>query len=178
MLKNTRDRYAGSVILLHWLMLFLIVAVYVFMALHHDAPKGTDLRATYKYWHMALGLGVLLLVLIRLGLRLQAGPAPVINPAPARWILASSHVMHLALYGFMIIMPLLGWLYLSLRGASIPFGLPPLVGESKDIAHYFKETHEAIGELGFFLIALHAAAALLHHYFLKDNTLKRMTFKR
>lgn len=178
MLKNATDRYAPSVVLLHWLMLFLIVAVYVFMALHHEAPKGSEIRATYKYWHMALGLSVLFLVLVRIVLRFKAGPAPAIHPAPAPWILSSSHVMHLILYGFMVIMPVLGWLYLSTRGASIPLGLPPIAAEHKDIAHYFKDTHEAIGELGFFLIALHAAAALLHHYFLKDDTLKRMLFKR
>ncbi len=34
--------------------------------------------------------------------------------------------------------------------------------------------HEAIGEFGYYLIGLHAAAALYHHHFMKDNTLLRM----
>lgn len=40
------------------------------------------------------------------------------------------------------------------------------------------EVHEVIGTLGYFLIGLHAAAALFHHYFIKDNTLVRMLPRR
>jgi len=34
--------------------------------------------------------------------------------------------------------------------------------------------HETLAPLGYWLIGLHAAAALFHHYLLKDNTLMRM----
>jgi cytochrome b561 len=37
-----------------------------------------------------------------------------------------------------------------------------------------KEVHETIGTIGYFLIGLHAAAALAHHYLWRDNTLLRM----
>lgn len=32
----------------------------------------------------------------------------------------------------------------------------------------------ALNSIGYFLIGLHAAAALFHHYLLRDNTLRRM----
>ena len=85
--------------------------------------------------------------------------------------------MHYALYGFMIAMPLAGWLMLSAAGKNIPFfGLqwPALMGESNNIAEFIKEIHETGGTLGYFLIAFHAAAALIHHYLLRDDTLRRM----
>jgi cytochrome b561 len=34
--------------------------------------------------------------------------------------------------------------------------------------------HETLAPLGYWLIGLHAVAALFHHYFLKDDTLRRM----
>ncbi|MEO8857686.1 MAG: cytochrome b/b6 domain-containing protein, partial [Burkholderiaceae bacterium] len=37
-----------------------------------------------------------------------------------------------------------------------------------------KDIHETIGTIGYYLIGLHAAAALFHHYVLRDNTLARM----
>jgi cytochrome b561 len=77
----------------------------------------------------------------------------------------------------MIGMPLLGWLTLSAQGKQIPlFGLhlPPLMAEQKSIADWSKEIHEVLGTVGYFLIALHASAALYHHYFVRDNTLRRM----
>jgi cytochrome b561 len=77
----------------------------------------------------------------------------------------------------MIGMPLLGWLLLSAGGKPIPFfGLefPALIGEDKGFARQVKEIHEAIGTIGYFLIGIHALAALYHHYVMRDNTLRRM----
>ncbi len=85
--------------------------------------------------------------------------------------------MLVALYALMIGMPLLGWLTLSAEGKPIPFffvQLPALVNESKSVADWAKELHETGGTIGYFLIAMHAAAALFHHYVVGDNTLRRM----
>lgn len=86
-------------------------------------------------------------------------------------------VMHAMLYALMLGLPLLGWLYLSAAGKPIPFfgfNLPALVAENKALAGSIKEIHQTVGTAGYFLIALHAAAALLHHYVIRDNTLQRM----
>ncbi len=67
----------------------------------------------------------------------------------------------------MIVMPLLGWATLSAEGDPILFfGLPifPIAPASKSLAELFKETHTTIGDIGYFLIGAHAAAALYHHY--------------
>ena len=85
--------------------------------------------------------------------------------------------MLVALYAFMIGMPLLGWLTLSAEGKAIPFffvRLPALINASKFVAEWAKEIHEAGSALGYFLIGGHAAAALFHHYVVRDNTLRRM----
>lgn len=169
-------RYGKASIALHWLMLVVIAVVYACMELRGNFPKGSDLREGLKTWHFMLGLSVLLLVAVRVVLRLS-GNTPPIQPAPPRWQAVLSHVMHLALYVLMIGMPLLGWLTLSAEGKPIPFffaHLPALVNESKSVAGWVKELHEAGGTIGYALIALHAAAALFHHYLVRDNTLRRM----
>ena len=89
--------------------------------------------------------------------------------------------MHLALYALMIGMPLMGWFVLSAQGKAITvfgFELPSLVGESKSIAGWAKELHEAGGTIGYLLIGLHAAAAVFHHHVVGDNTLRRMLPRR
>jgi cytochrome b561 len=85
--------------------------------------------------------------------------------------------MHLALYVFLIVMPVLGWLTLSAKGKVIPFfglELPPLIGLDKFLGGELEDIHETIGTIGYYLVGLHAAAALFHHYFLRDDTLLRI----
>lgn len=174
--KNTEDRYGTLSIAMHWLMLALLVAVYACILLREVYPKGSDPREALKTWHFMLGLGVFGLVFIRLAIRLL-GASPKIVPAPGIWQHRLAALMHLALYLFMIAMPLLGWLTLSAAGKTIPFfglELPALVGEDKEFAGTLKDLHETIGEIGYYLIGLHALAALFHHYVIRDNTLLRM----
>jgi cytochrome b561 len=174
--RNTTSRYGSVSIGLHWLTLLLIAAVYACIELRGNFPKGSDIREGLKAWHFMLGLSVLVLVAIRAVLHVT-DTTPRIDPEPPRWQSRMATVMHFALYALMIGMPLLGWLTLSADGKQIPFfglQLPPLVGENKVVADWAKEIHEVGGTIGYFLIGLHAAAALYHHYFVRDDTLQRM----
>lgn len=176
-LKNSEARFGPLIIGMHWLMLLLLALVYACMELRGFATKGTDLYNSVKSLHFSLGLCVIALVVLRIVFRLMAGAEPGIKPAMPRWQEALAHLMHYALYGFMIVTPLLGWLTLSAGGKPIPlFGLnvPPLVGADKALATQVKEWHELLATVGYFLIGLHAAAALFHHYISRDNTLVRM----
>jgi cytochrome b561 len=175
--KNSDIRYGSWVIGLHWLMLALLAAVYACMELRGLAPKGSDLRAGLKPLHFLLGLSVLALVMVRLAVRWRAGAAPGIQPPVPAWQDKLAHLMHLLLYVFMIVTPILGWLTLSAEGRPIVlFGLhvPSLIGADKALSEQLQDVHEALATAGYFLIGLHAAAALAHHYVVRDNTLLRM----
>jgi cytochrome b561 len=180
MWKNTADRYGTLSIGLHWLMLLLMVAVYGVIELRELYPKGSDPREAMKAWHFSLGMAVFVLVWLRLLVRV-ASPAPRIDPEPSAWQGLSAKVAHAALYVLMIGLPLCGWLVLSGAGKPIPFfglQLPALIGENKELAKQLKELHEVVGVAGYYLIGLHAAAALFHHYIQRDNTLTRMLPRR
>lgn len=178
--KNTTIRYGSISVGIHWLMLLLFIAVYASIELRTFFPKGSDPREALKVWHFMLGLLVFVLVWPRIAARfLEADPA--IEPAPAQWELLSAKLMHVALYAFMVAMPLLGWLLLSASGKPIPFfglELPALIDKNKDAANLLKELHETMGTAGYYLIGLHAAAAFYHHYVKRDNTLLRMLPER
>ena len=178
--KNTADRYGSLSIAMHWLMLLLLVAVYATINLRELYPKGSDPREAMKHWHFMLGLSVFVLVWLRLALRLS-GPTPQIQPTIGVWQHRAAITMHVALYLFMVVMPVLGWLTLSAKGKTIPFfglELPALVSTNAALADWANEIHETIGTVGYYLVGLHAAAALLHHYVLRDNTLLRMLPRR
>lgn len=178
--RSSTDRYSAASIALHWIMLLLLAAVYAAMELREYYPRGSDPRETLKSLHYMLGLTVLLFVAIRIYARATRRAPPIVPPL-RNWQRAAAGVTHLALYALMIAMPIAGWVILSAEGTPVPFWgltLPPLVAESKALAHQVEEVHETIGKIGYFLIGIHAAAALLHHYVVRDNTLLRMIPRR
>jgi cytochrome b561 len=52
--------------------------------------------------------------------------------------------------------------------------LPPVVAPDKVLAKQTMAAHEFVGYILLALIALHAAAALFHHFVLGDNVLRAM----
>jgi cytochrome b561 len=75
-------------------------------------------------------------------------------------------------------MPLSGWVMSSARGFPVSwFGfiqLPDLVPKSKPLYEAMLETHQALAWMLGAVVFLHVAAALKHHFMLKDNVLRRM----
>lgn len=175
--RNGDLRFSGALVALHWATLLLLVATYACIELRELYPKGSDPRELLKAWHYILGVAVLPLTGVRLALAALAGRAPPVHPAPPQWQRAVAAAVHAALYAFLVAMPLLGWLLLSLEGQSVHLGglaLPPLAAKDGDLAEAVEALHETLGVAGYWLIGLHAAAALFHHYWQRDDTLRRM----
>jgi cytochrome b561 len=174
--KNTNQHYGTLSIALHWLMFLLMAAVYATIELRELFPKGSDPRETLKSLHFMLGLSVLLLVTLRIYAKVTS-VTPIVTPGLSPIQDYAAKLGHLALYGLMVAMPVLGWLMLSAAAKPIPFfglELPALLAENKDLAKSLKEIHETIGVIGYYLIGIHVLAALYHHHIRKDNTLTRI----
>lgn len=170
------QRYSSLSIALHWLTLALLIGVYACIELREMYPRGSGPREALKMWHFTLGLTVFVVVWVRFAARVM-GKTPPIVPAAPSWQMVVAAIVEFSLYGLMVILPLLGWLTLSAEGDAIPFfglQLPALVAENKPLAQRAEELHVTLATIGYFLIGLHAAAALFHHYVQRDNALKRM----
>lgn len=170
------ERYSGASVAMHWLMVLCFVGIYAAINLADFFEKGSFGRTLLRDTHFSLGLLVFALVWVRMALRV-VGVTPPIVPAPPVWQQKLGKAVHGLLYLLMVLMPLIGWAVLSARGRAIPFfglSVPPLLGEDRALGRQIMSIHELGGNLGYFLIGGHAAAALFHHYFVKDNTLRRM----
>ena len=161
---------------LHWMMLLLLIGVFTCILLIDSFPENSSTETLLRTSHFTLGLTVFALVWVRLLVKLLSR-APVIEPPIPRWQDRMSKVVQALLYGLMFCMPVLGWLSLSAAGKAIPFfgwQLPALIAQNKNLEEIIKSVHEAGAATLFALVGIHAAAAFHHHYFLRDNTLRRM----
>jgi cytochrome b561 len=176
---TSSQRFSFPSIAMHWLVVLVFVGIFVAVNLIDVFPKGSDSRQLAKTMHFSLGLLVFGLFWLRIALRFL-GNTPDIVPAPPAWQEKLAKLGHLALYAIMVLMPLVGWAALSAFGKPIPFfgmELPALLAPDKELGRSIMEVHELGGNLAYFLIGGHAIAALYHHYFMKDNTLRRMSLR-
>jgi superoxide oxidase len=178
MITSTISRYHPGLRRLHWLMAVLVLAAYLLIEQRGLFPRGTPQRAAMVQAHFWVGLSILLLAAWRLGLRMRS-VVPPITPALPAWQAMPAKLLHLALYAFIVVMPLLGlataWtdgkvLYLPFTDLAVPSLLAP----DKDLAHRLEDLHGTIGEIFYWVIGLHILAALYHHWWRRDDTLRRM----
>ena len=177
---STHARYRPPLVALHWLTLLLLSGVYATIELRGLFPRGSDARELIKTAHFFLGISVFGLTLLRLLVRVSS-PTPPIAPVPPTWQRLAAGTMALALYGLMLVTPVLGYLLLNAEGTSPTLGgwaLPSLMAAQETLGDGLKEWHETIAVAGYWLIGLHALAALYHHHVRHDDTLLRMTFRR
>ena len=161
---------------LHWLMAVLILGLLALGLYMSDLPLSPQKLELYS-WHKWAGVTVFGLVWLRLLWRLTHRPPALpdtLSPR-MRWV---AHAGHWALYGLMVVIPLSGWLMSSAKGfQTVWFGvwpIPDLIGKDKALGDFLKEAHEALNSLLMLTLAGHVAAALWHHFVLKDDTLRRM----
>ncbi|MEH2920403.1 cytochrome b561 [Samsonia erythrinae] len=171
-----KGKFAPSQIALHWLVFILLIVTYAAIELRGFAERGSLLRTVMIVTHFSCGVTVLLLMATRLFLR-HRHASPAITPPPPRWQSALGSLTHAILYALFVTLPILGVISRYYRGRDwMLFGIDMPTSATPDLA--LAKTligwHETLAALGYWLIALHAAAALFHHYVMKDNTLLRM----
>jgi cytochrome b561 len=170
------ERWGAVSQLFHWACAALIVALGS-LGLYMTELTSQVARIRLYALHKSLGLTLLALVLLRLLWRwTHTVPGPV--PGTKRHLRLAADGMHGLLYTLMIAMPLTGWLINSTSGYPLQwfrlFNLPAIAAKDEHLNGIAKALHE----FGFWtlvvLVAGHVGAALYHHVFLQDGTLRRM----
>lgn len=161
-------------IALHWTTALLVVANFG-LAETWDwfAEPVTELM---EDTHMSLGVLLTAAVVARVIWRLLPGHA--VGAITSGWVRLASKSVHYLLYVLLAAQAALGFAFRWGAGRPMEFfgfGIPPLIGEiARADRRFLRELHEWNG-WGIIIIAgLHAAAALYHHYVLKDRVLERM----
>jgi cytochrome b561 len=180
--SNTPEAtYSTAARSFHWWTVALIaiqVPLGLYMAYRGNVLNVWDglTNALYSS-HKTLGLVILALVVARLLYRLVHG-APADEPSIEWWQKAASHATHWSLYLLLILVPLVGWLGISLYGARDVFGIasiPPLASQDSEAAGPVLTLHKFLALLTVALIAMHIGAAVVLHYFIRgDGVLARM----
>ena len=177
---NTKTRYGVWLRILHWLTFLLVTVALVMVELHEFAPKGSALRNNMMYAHMQFGIAVLLVFLPHLIVRLRNTSPPIV-PTPPNWQQLLSKLVHGVLLLLILVQPVLGILMVQSHGHDVNFlgmHVPTLVGKDKSIGEFTDDMHSILGNTLMYLALFHAAAALYHQWFVKDNTMARMGFGR
>jgi cytochrome b561 len=178
-LANTERRYGGLAIALHWLMAALIVALVALGLYMVRLPDvGFDARKiTLILVHKQLGLLVLALGVLRLAWR-QVNPLPRLAGGVPEWQQIAAVFVHLCFYALILAQPISGWVMSSAAGIRVDFlglfALPDLVSPDQELFRRLRLLHEWLGYALAALICGHAAAALRHHFLLRDDTLRKM----
>lgn len=179
MLRNTTTRYGWAAIILHWLIGLIFIGQF---ALGWTMVRIASQRTAFELiqLHKSFGFLLLGLVLIRIGWRLgNASPELPEEVGPMERLAAPS--VHFLLYAAQLVVPLSGWVLVSvsvLEIPSVPFNLfvmPHLpLGVSEQAEDFWIVSHQWLAYAAIALVVLHILAALRHHFWLRDVVLVRM----
>lgn len=180
MLRNRQDTFGWGTIVLHWMIALLIVGLIVLGYVMTRPDIDPELQFSLYQWHKSFGMTALALAFIRLVWWLaNIHPDPVASLSGLER--RASSVTHAFLLALTIAVPLAGWAVASTSTLNIPtlfFNrvlVPHLPMEKSEAAETFwsdAHTWLAYGLAG--LVLLHAGAALLHHFWHRDDVLRRM----
>jgi len=177
---QTVEAYSAPARFLHWLTMVL-VAILIPVGLTMNYRGNTlniwdDTTNQLYSWHKLIGFVLLWVILLRIAYRVFRGsppPEPTLEP----WQRMGSQVVHYAMYALLLLMPILGWVGVSLYPALDIFGwfsLPALTEPNQELANRVLGAHKALAFILLALIIGHVGMALFHHFGRKDNVLWRM----
>jgi cytochrome b561 len=170
------SRYTATAITFHWLIAVLILCSAVFGIVLSGMPLSPR-KLQWIAYHKWNGILIFSLVALRLLWRLF-NPAPALPASMPRWQQLAAHASHFLLYVLMLVVPLVGWLQSSAAGIQVVwFGvlsLPMPLARDKALAELLMETHAVLSFTLLAIVGLHAAAAIKHHVFDRDDVLTRM----
>ena len=178
------ERYTAVAITLHWLIAFALGGM-IALGKTMYTSEGRPIEWMFQL-HKSVGITILVLMIARIIWRLMNPPPPLpedMKPLEAK----ASHGVHIGLYALCIMLPLSGWIMVSVSPFSIAtvlfgaIGWPHLPGLSElaletrqSLYPQIKNAHELLSWALIALFALHVAGAIKHELSDDEGVLKRM----
>ncbi len=160
---------------LHWLM-----AVMIFAMLFIGVGMVASVSERHQWLinlHKPLGIAILLLVIVRLGVRFTHVTPPLPADLPSVQKLAAK-LSHVLLYALMLALPLVGWAMISAAGDPVMLSssvrLPALLAADAPTFAVLRKAHTYLAYLLFATVLLHLAAALFHAWIRRDEVVASM----
>jgi cytochrome b561 len=165
--------YDSKTIALHWITAALVVTLWCLGQTIDWFPRGTG-RITARSVHICLGVTLGLILCFRLYWRIFAGRR--LPPATSGLIQTLSTLVHFALYAALLGTVVLGVANAWIRGDTLfnLFTIPAFDPGNKGLREQVENLHGLFANGLLILVGFHAAAALVHHFLLRDNVLRRM----
>lgn len=177
MSTNIATRGYGSIAkTFHWLIAFLIVGQFVLANIAEGLPLGMQ-KIGVLARHKSDGILILMLAVLRLAWRIGNTPPPPVASL-TRWQELASKTTHRLLYVLLFALPLSGWMMSSAKNYPVSFfgwfQLPNFIAPSESAFKILLAVHATLATTLLIIAGVHISAALWHHFFKRDNVLRRM----
>ncbi|SMF40092.1 cytochrome b561 [Alteromonadaceae bacterium Bs31] len=176
-LGNTNDSYGLVAVLLHWVTALAVVFLFALGLWMVDLDYYNSWYQLAPNIHKSVGFVLVLAVLFRLFWRLsQLTPqSPATHKA---WERMLAKLMHVFFYIAIISMFFSGYFITTGKGQALHvlgfISIPAVIDNMDNVKDIASEVHEISAYTIIVAVALHALAAIKHHFIDKDKTLARM----
>jgi superoxide oxidase len=174
--QSVRPPFDAVTITLHWITVLMVLALLVSGLLHAQLEEKSW-AASLLLVHRSLGVTIWTLTVIRLVWRFTGAQFPEFPSSMTAIHRLGARLSEYALYLLLLLQPATGVAQSILRGRPVEvfaWSIPPLVPKDLALAGIFHETHELGAWCLIGLVTLHATAALIHHFMLRDDVLEAM----
>ncbi|TFH92465.1 cytochrome b [Vibrio ouci] len=160
---------------IHWLSAIVVIGMFAVGLWMVDLSYYSEWYRTAPHWHKSIGLLLAAVTVIRLVWKFVT-PSPRVEGAS--YEVVGAKLAHLVMYVILLVLPISGYLISTEDGRGIDvfnwFTIPGLGALFEGQADMAGQIHFYAAWALILIAAVHAIAALKHHFINKDNTLRKM----
>lgn len=176
--RSSHAQDHGTVLIaLHWITVVLVIAAFILGPEGGESSVYSAAMDAQRNRHEFLGVLILVLTFIRLGWRVTREPAEE-DPSLPDWMARAALAMRIVLYILLVVTPFTAIFGAWMTGHALTLGplgeVRPLIAENRAVGEVLAGVHGWLGNAVVWLGGAHAAAALYHHFVLKDAVLLGM----
>lgn len=176
-LRNTTTKFGSIAKFFHWTIAFLVIAL-LCVGVSFQFIEKYPFFGTVMQIHKSTGMTLFLLLVLN-SIWYFINPRPLLPNSMPAWEKIAARLTHRLLYLSTLLMPLSGMIMAQSEGYPLVFWwwihfTLPGVPVNAHWGQVMSESHKVLAWIIAGLVFLHILAALKHHFFDKDDVLKRM----